>query len=95
MNYFSINLNEGCHNVTALHIYFFFLPDFFSASAIIHCSWPLTERNSSAAHFSTASIVSGSTRSRKVLVLLSFSFAMTLTFLMPRPKSSSRGFPWR
>ena len=58
--------------------HFFFRPDFFNASAIIHCSCPLTERNSSAAHFSTASIVSASTRSRKVLFVLSFSFAIVM-----------------
>ena len=69
--------------VTSHSHYFFFRPDFFNASAIIHCSCPLTERNSSAAHFSTASMVSASTRSKKVLllVLLSFSFAIVNPFL--------------
>lgn len=60
------------------NIYFFFLPLFFNASAIIHCSCPLTDRNSSAAHFSTASIVSASTRSRKVLVFVLFSFSFAI-----------------
>ena len=40
-----------------------------SASAMIHCSWPLVERNSSAAHASMASIISLSIRSMKFLVL--------------------------
>lgn len=43
-----------------------------SASDMIHCSCPLVERNSSAAHFSMAAIVSESTRRTKLLVLLSF-----------------------
>ena len=49
---------------------------------IIHCSCPLTERNSSAAHFSTASIVSASTRSRKVLVLVVLSFSLAIVHLL-------------
>ena len=61
--------------------YFFFLPLFFKASAIIHCNCPLTERNSSAAHFSTASIVSASTRSRKVFVLVLLSFSLAMSYL--------------
>ncbi len=63
------------------HSHFFFLPLFFNASAIIHCSCPLTDRNSSAAHFSTASIVSASTRSRKVLLLVLFSFSFAMAYL--------------
>ena len=53
--------------------FFFALPCFFSASAMIHCSWPLVERNSSAAHFSMAANVSASMRKTKFFVLLSFS----------------------
>ena len=57
---------------------FFFLFVFFnrpllrSASAIIHWSWPLVERNSSAAHASMAFMVSASMRSTKLLVVDSF-----------------------
>lgn len=51
---------------------FFSRPLFFSASAMIHCSCPLVLRNSSAAHFSIASIVSASTRRTKFLVEDSF-----------------------
>ena len=46
------------------------------ASAIIHCSCPLVLRNSSAAHFSMASIVSASIRSTKLFVLDSFAAIM-------------------
>ena len=42
------------------------------ASVIIHCNCPLVLRNSSAAHFSTASIVAASTRRIKLLVVISF-----------------------
>ena len=75
--------------------HFFFLPLFFKASAMIHCSWPLTERNSSAAHCSTASIVSASTRSRKVLllVLFSFSFDIVNSFLYVKDVAL-RPFGW-
>ena len=38
------------------------------ASSMSHWSWPLIERNSSAAHFSRASIVVASMRSTKLLV---------------------------
>lgn len=41
------------------------------ASAMIHWSWPLIERNSSAAHSSSASIVAASIRSTKLLLLFS------------------------
>lgn len=41
------------------------------ASAMIHWSWPLIERNSSAAHSSSASIVAVSIRSTKLLLLFS------------------------
>lgn len=40
-----------------------------NASAMIYCSCPLVERNSSAAHRSIASIISASMRSTKFLVL--------------------------
>ena len=73
-----IDLCRICFQKKTNIIYFFFLPLFFNASAIIHCSCPLTERNSSAAHFSTASIVSASTRSRKVLVFVLFSFSFAI-----------------
>ena len=49
-----------------------------SASEMIHWSWPLTERNSSAAHFSSASIVAPSTRSTKLLFLF---FSSAIAFL--------------
>ena len=41
------------------------------ASAMIHCSCPLIERNSSAAHPSSASMVAASMRSTKLLLLFS------------------------
>ena len=44
-------------------------PERRRASSMSHWSWPLIERNSSAAHFSRASIVAASTRSTKLLVL--------------------------
>lgn len=43
-------------------------PDFMSASLMIHCSCPCTERNSSAAHRSSEAMVSASRRRRKVFV---------------------------
>ncbi len=52
-------------------------PFFFSASESIHCICPFTERNSSAAHFSMASIVFSSIRSTKLL-LEDFSFAIVM-----------------
>ena len=54
---------------------FFFLgslPALRSASAMIHCSWPLVERNSSSAHASMALIVSESMRNIKLFVFVSF-----------------------
>ena len=44
------------------------------ASVMIHCSWPLVLRNSSAAHASIAFIVSVSTRRIKLFVFLSAIF---------------------
>ena len=44
---------------------------FRSASVMIHCSWPLVLRNSSAAQASIASIVSLSTRRMKFFVFFS------------------------
>lgn len=40
-----------------------------NASVMIHCSCPLVERNSSAAHASMADIVAESTRRMKFLVV--------------------------
>lgn len=48
------------------------LPALRSASEIIHCNWPLVERNSSAAHASMALIVSESMRNIKLFVVVSF-----------------------
>ena len=50
----------------------------FLASSMSHWSWPLIERNSSAAHFSRASIVSASMRSTKLLV---FDCSFAILFL--------------
>lgn len=51
---------------------FFALPLLLRASAKIHWICPLTERNSSSAHASIASIVALSTRRIKLLVVDSF-----------------------
>ncbi len=50
------------------HSFFFLRPARIRASSMIHWSWPLVLRNSSAAHRSTASSVWASMRSTKLLV---------------------------
>ena len=60
---------------------FFSLPLLRNASLMIHWSCPLVLRNSSAAHFSMASIVAASTRKTKLLVVFSF-FAIGGPFLI-------------
>ena len=68
------------------HFSFFFLgslPALRSASEMIHCNWPLVERNSSAAHASMALIVSESMRNIKLFVVVSF-LAMLLVIQCTR-----------
>ena len=71
-NYFGALFGVSWGEVVGLDALFFILPLFFSASDSIHCICPLTERNSSSAHASIASIVALSTRRMKLLVVVSF-----------------------
>src|SRR6056297_1674947 len=52
---------------------FFQRPESFSAFVISHSNWPLVLRNSSAAHFSNAFILSSSRRSTNFLLAINFS----------------------
>lgn len=51
---------------------FFSRPFFLRACSRIHCIWPFVLRNSSAAHFSMASIISALSLSAKLFCLFSF-----------------------
>lgn len=73
----SAKVDKPCYKVFSLGLQLFFLSDFkrplfFRASAMIHCSCPFVLLNSSAAHFSSAFMVSVSTLSTKLLIEDSF-----------------------